>query len=95
LCSKTFLVDQLALHWACKNNNQSGVEYLLEHGATPIQSNDGKYPYELTKSEEIRNLFPGTSTSNIKSDVLKEEIKSDEAQITHIDNSEEKVIFIS
>lgn len=50
-----------ALHWGCKRNHKSVVEFLLQKGANKdLLTAKGEKPVDLTTSEDIFNLLGGT-----------------------------------
>jgi ankyrin repeat protein len=55
-----------ALHWACKRNHCSVVQFLLQKGANKdIQTSKGEEPVDLTTSDDIIKLLGVTQNSSI------------------------------
>jgi hypothetical protein len=55
-----------ALHWACKRNHFSVVQFLLQKGANKdIQTSKGEEPVDLTTSDDIIKLLGVTQNSSI------------------------------
>ena len=54
----TFYLHRTALHWACKRNHTSIIQYLLENGAdNTIMTFNGESAIDLTSSEDALNLL--------------------------------------